>query len=350
MNASASHLPVVALVAAWSLGAGLVPVRASVPASGSAAAGVTMSTVLPSVTEPAVSGFDTPHRIYLRRDLAAGKSAAVPDRRHELLLWVPGTAPLPSALADKAAAASGREGSEAFCRLAAQLGYHVISLRYPNSISATAARLDEDPTEFERFRLAIIKGGSSKHITIAPADSIENRLIKLLQHLATVRPAEGWSEFLTDHATIRWERIAVAGQSQGGGHAALIGIRQRVARVICTGAPKDFNQKLGAPAAWMNGESATPKSRFFTFNHRQDRQGVPWPQQLQILHALKLDAFGPPVDVDAAAPPYRHSRILFTNYPGGNLSSKEAHTAVISWRNAGVFEPVWRYLLTEPNP
>jgi hypothetical protein len=39
---------------------------------------------------------------------------------------------------------------------------------------------------------------------------------------------------------------------------------------------------------------------------------------------------------------------LVTNYPGGTLTSQEAHTAVISWRNAAVFERVWRYMLTAP--
>jgi pimeloyl-ACP methyl ester carboxylesterase len=170
----------------------------------------------------------------------------------------------------------------------------------------------------------------------------------LLQYLSASRPDEGWSRFLTDEAVINWEKIAVAGQSQGGGHAALIAVRHRVARVICTGSPKDYNQKLNAPAAWLCADSATPAARYFAFNHRQDRQAATWGQQLENLHALKLDAFGPPVDVDKEAPPYQHSRILFTNYPGGTLDSKEAHTAVISWRNAGVFEPVWRYMLTEP--
>lgn len=316
--------------------------------------------VRPSATDPEIKTFDTPHRIYFSPAATTEKGPSVPSRG-QLLLWIPGTAapaapgkakakakaePTPDA--DAAPSAGGREGSEAFCQLAASLGYHVISLRYPNALSASAARFDADADEFERFRMALVAGGTSKHITIPRHESIEHRLIKLLQHLVATRPAEQWHQFLATDGSVRWENIAVAGQSQGGGHAALIALHHQVARVICTGAPKDFNLKLDAPAAWLTRESATPKSRFFAFNHLQDRQAATWPQQLANLRALKLDAFGPFVLVDVAQPPYRHSRILVTNYPGSTLTSQEAHTSVISWRNAAVFERVWRYMLTEP--
>lgn len=304
--------------------------------------------VLPSATDTAIKTFDQPHRIYLRHDFVGGiTDRTSPPLRQQLLLWIPGTAAPPPPGQPKADPATGREGAEAFCQLAARLGYHVISLRYPNTVSASAERREDDPAEFERFRLALIEGGASKHMTSPRSESIEYRLIKLLQHLAVTRPAEGWRQFLHDDATLRWERFAVAGQSQGGGHAALIGLRHLVARVICTGAPKDYSLNPPGPAAWLRATSATPKSRFFAFNHLQDKQAATWPQQLENLRALKLDAFGPPVNVDTEKPPYRHTRILTTNYPGRDLTSKEAHTTVISFRNASVFEPVWRYMLTE---
>jgi hypothetical protein len=54
------------------------------------------------------------------------------------------------------------------------------------------------------------------------------------------------------------------------------------------------------------------------------------------------------VNVDTGTPPYGNSRMLVTDFPGNKtLSSREAHTSVISSANARVFEPVWRYMLTE---
>jgi pimeloyl-ACP methyl ester carboxylesterase len=315
------------------------------PTGATKASAVEVRFVAPSKTDPKITQFDRPHRIYLRHDDAKAETTPANPRRGELLLWLPGTAP------ENATAAPDptktREGADGFCQLAAELGYHVISLHYPNALSASAARRD-DADEFERFRLAIIRGGSSRHIDVSRTDSIENRLIKLLTYLASQYPAEAWGKFLGDGQSINWEKIALAGQSQGGGHAALIASHHRVLRVICTGAPKDYNVRSNRPAAWLLVKSATPRSRFFAFNHLQDRQAASFDQQMENLRAMKLDAFGPLVNVDQSEPPYRHTRMLTTNYPGGSLESGAAHTSVISWRNAAVFDRVWRYMLTEP--
>jgi hypothetical protein len=65
------------------------------------------------------------------------------------------------------------------------------------------------------------------------------------------------------------------------------------------------------------------------------------------LGALRLDALGAAVNVDTAAPPYAHTRILMTNYPGTKVDSKTAHTTMINDANEHLFGPVWRYMLTE---
>ena len=58
-------------------------------------------------------------------------------------------------------------------------------------------------------------------VVISRANSIENRLTKLLQYLAAQFGEEGWSRFMA-HDGPRWARIAVSGHSQGGGEAAMI--------------------------------------------------------------------------------------------------------------------------------
>ena len=204
--------------------------------------------VAPRDTDPRIGvAFSSPHRIYVDHRIVLAKEPPSSRDRHEVLLFLTGTG-------------GTAEGAQAFCELAAELGYHVINLMYPDSIPAAVCAGDSDPAAFEEFRLAIIVGGRSRHITIAPADCIENRLAKLLFYLGRKRPGENWAQFLNEDETIRWQVIAVAGQSQGGGHAALIGIKHRVARVICTGAPKDYSRRLDTPAAWYAEASATPKA------------------------------------------------------------------------------------------
>ena len=132
-----------------------------------------------------------------------------------------------------------RGASHAFCLLAASLGYHVIALSYPNTLSASSCNEDAEPAAFEDFRMAIIQGGASKHITVSRKQTaLRNRLIKLLQSLAKRSPREAWDSFLNADGSMRWEKIAVAGQSQGGGHAALIGIHHRTTRVLASARPR----------------------------------------------------------------------------------------------------------------
>ena len=68
---------------------------------------------------------------------------------------------------------------------------------YPDDVAAAkVCRDDPDPNAFEAFRLALIQGGVSAHVTVERTDSIENRLAKLLIHLKQRRPREGWGQFL----------------------------------------------------------------------------------------------------------------------------------------------------------
>ena len=316
-----------------------------------AGAEVTSFPVLPSATDPAIKTFDYAHWIYVNRDILVEHKAGLAPDRHELYLFLPGTHEKGKPRG------AGSQGPGAFCSLAADLGYHVISLTYPDDIPASICRNDRDPKAFEDFRLAIIQGGHSKHISISRTESVENRLAKLLLHLQAIRPKEAWGQFLNADDSVKWERLAVGGQSQGGGHAVLIGIKHRVARVICTGAPKDYDQRLDRPAAFYGETSATPKNCFFAFNHRQDwAGGTSPPQLLQNLQALELDAYGSPADVDAEVSPYHHSRILITGYPVVTLSGPQsegsltAHFSMLSPQNAERWKPVWTYLLTEPAP
>lgn len=310
---------------------------------------VTTVSILPSATDPAIKNFNNPHWIYVNRDIVVEHKPDLAQDRHELYLFIPGT--------HEKGKPRGGKGPFAFCDFAADLGYHVVVLAYPDEVPASVCRNDSNPKVFEGFRMAIVQGGRSKHISVERSDSIENRLEKLLQHLEKLRPKENWGQFLNENGTIKWESIAVGGQSQGGGHAALIAIKHRVTRVICTGAPKDYDQKRNVPAAFYREKSATPKGRFFAFNHRQDYTGDTSPEQLlKNLKALGLDAFGPPVDVDTETFPYRHARILMTAYPAVSVTGSQsegsltAHFSMLNPKNAERWKQVWTYLLTEQTP
>lgn len=288
--------------------------------------------IKPSDTDPAITQFNDPHLIYLNPEA---------KKRNELLIFLPGTNGKPG-------------GTNLFCQTAADLGYNVLALAYPTDIPATTARNSEDPNAFENFRLEIIEGRDLwSGIEVSQTDSIENRLTKALQYLSRTRPTENWNQFLDAKSNLNWSKIAVSGHSQGGGHAALIATKHKVARVVMTGAPKDFDRAKKAPAAWYK-KRATPPSAFFAFNHMLDRQGCDYSEQLLNLEELGLNAFGEPAVVDKLKPPYNHSRMLFTNFEGSSTDSRQAHSTVIGDRitpkdESGnpVFRSVWIYMLTK---
>lgn len=318
-------------------------VAASAFAQGGVSDGVTFEPIRPSETDASLRAFNEPHWVYLKPDIVISHLGTYADR-HELLLWLPGTrprnAPIPSANH------MTRGASHTFCIFAANLGYHVIALSYPNAISTSACVKDPDPDVFAAFHRSIIAGGITKQVVVSQNDCVQNRLIRLLQTLNRREPTMGWDQFLNADGSIPWEKIAVAGQSQGGGHAAFIGVRRHVARVLCFGAPKDYSRALDAPAAWFGEPSATPKELFFAFNHEQDRNTCTPEHQLANLRALSMEQFGAPVSVDQATPPYKNSHILMTNFPGTKVSSETAHASMINPANQQLFSEVWRYMLT----
>jgi hypothetical protein len=71
------------------------------------------------------------------------------------------------------------------------LGYHVVTLIFPNDLPTTACAADSEPKTFEQLRSSIIEGGRANYqnghqeLVIARAESIENRRIEVLQFFAT---------------------------------------------------------------------------------------------------------------------------------------------------------------------
>jgi hypothetical protein len=177
---------------------------------------------------------------------------------------------------------------------------------------------------------------------IAAADGIENRLAKLLAYLAAHDPDRHWDQFLDSSRQPAWEKIAVAGSSQGGGHAYVLGKIHTLARVIMFASPKDYSGPYDSPPRGFDADTRTPLDRFFAFNHmRDDGHGCTHAQQANTLEQMKLTGFGV-ANVEQDAPPYRHARVLYTD---ADVPGDKFHGSVSKF---GEYASVWRYLLTEP--
>src|SRR3989442_359845 len=199
-------------------------------------------------------------------------------------------------------------------REAARLGYHVIVLTYPNDL-AIEALCRGNPACQKAARLDIIDGGDRRSsipelvqagFDISKANSIDNRLTKLLDSLDAWHPEEGWSQFL-NNGEPNWSQIVISGLSFGGSEAAMLAKLHRVNRVTLFAAPRDANT-AGQPPDWV-ALGATPADRYYGLVHKRDPLSAltlaSWRGPLEMLGEAVFDT--------ASAPPYGGTHMLVTN-------------------------------------
>ena len=171
-----------------------------------------------------------------------------------------------------------------FDSVAALEGYHAISLDYPNNRNTASFINSKDKAAFNKFRQELDFGTAvSDSVNVDSLNSIINRITKLVIYLAKTRPEEGWNNFL-DHEQITWERVTLAGHSQGAGHVSYIGHAFKVHKVIMLSGPQDFLANFDMPAPWLSADSKTPNSSYYSFLHDDDAYNT----QRQIRNGLAV--------------------------------------------------------------
>lgn len=250
---------------------------------------------------------------------------------------------------------SSPKNTTLFLNLAANLGYHAISLTYPNSISIQSCSLSPDGQCHENFRQEACYGTPlNSSINIDTLNSIYTRTIKLLQYLNTQYPSDNWGQFLNGNA-LKWNQVATAGHSQGAGHALYFAQVNHVDRCIMFSGANDYSNFYSRPANWLAGPFTTPKTKIFSFLHLRD-EGVPQTyNQYEILDTLGMFSFYDTVLVDNTAVPFNNSRLLYTNETPQSMAIAPFHNATVvdQWTpldNMGnpVFLTVWEYVLSTP--
>jgi hypothetical protein len=230
----------------------------------------------------------------------------------------------------------------------ARQGFAVVVPGYANDYDIR--KLCEAPTTPDRdchakLRLEALEGvDHSPHIDISKPNSLQTRIVRMLDRLASEQPQAGWGRGLA-RGMPRWEELLVAGHSHGSSTAALIGKVRRVNRVVMLSGP--FDNRGGAPADWLRRRTLTPPDRYFGLTHAAEEQH---PGHLKNWKALAIDKLGPVVIVDGAAPPFGGSHQLVTrlvvtdgdNNPHGMTAAGKASPRLPD--GTYVLAPVWRYL------
>ncbi len=240
-----------------------------------------------------------------------------------------------------------------FPKLAANNGFHVLSVKYPNDLSAqTACSSSNDPDCHFKFRKEIIEGVDySPEIAVDSVNSISNRLIRLLQFMDANTTSQNWGQFFTGDS-IHWDRVMISGHSQGGGHAAVMAIDRPLHRVLMFASPNDYSNTFGQTATWTNLPHATADSAYYSFNNTNDLVAQ-YNWQFSAAVNFGMASFGDTVNVEQNDCPYGNTHNLFTDRDSTGFT--ENHGMVVNDVNVPlgpngrpVFEDVWRYMLGLP--
>lgn len=285
--------------------------------------------VAPQATDPVIDRALDNHYAWL--DTTARSN-------HKLFVFLPGTGQNPSLY-------------QLVQQEAARLGYHVIGLMYPNAGGAAkVCPTAPDPSAcYENARLEIIDGiDRVAFLDVNVANSIDNRLTKLLQYLTLQYPDEGWDRFLLRDKP-KWSQIAVSGHSAGGVNAAMIAKIRLVARVVLFSSVTD-SIHTEAPS-WL-ATHVTPAARYYGIAH--DRDGFYRPIRAG-WDSLGLDVFGAPATPETSSPPYYGTHMLVTDllprpngFVGTNAHGAPCHdlNTPLDPDGTPVLREAWRYLLT----
>ena len=291
-------------------------------------AGLKRKVIFPSLTDVNIDNAFGYHQTYLN-------TAVTP--LNKLFLFLPGSNSDPFAY-------------DEVQKLAAENGYHSLGLSYSNATISPLCASTNDSLCFDKVRAEVITGAAlSDSVNVNVANSINNRVLKALQYLNINFPTENWGQFYTG-STILWNKIAVAGHSQGGGHAAFIAKQNLVDRAILLAAPKDyFTAPLNKAANWINNSSITPACSYYALTHEDDFLGCTYNQQLQIFSRLEIDTFSINAIFETSNGDYDNSHVIISTING--LSSSSAHNVVgVDVLAANVckvpfYTPAWNYMM-----
>lgn len=248
--------------------------------------------VRPSSTDTSIKAWDYDHIIYydpLVRD-------------NKILLYLTGTG------------GTTKNVPANFFNVALEQGYRIIDLSFISSPGVSQVCvgnvLNSNVDCAAAFRQKRIYGNNSFNlISDEPQDAIVPRLVKLLQWLVKNDTSYNWAQYLSKNMLKPfWNKIAVSGQSQGGGMAEYLAQHEVLARVISFSGGWDYSDsKEKKIAGWYYNKAVTPIENWYAAYNINEKASVPLSE---ICTALRI----PPNQIFALDKPFLKVRLM----PGDN--------------------------------
>ncbi len=236
----------------------------------------------------------------------------------------------------------------AILKTAAKNGYHSMGIAYSNT--GTLADLcdgSSDPDCSARLLEEYLTGENTSNLVDVPrAESFENRIQKMISYLNANYPEEGWDSFLNKQGDIFWERISLAGHSQGSTHTLYISRKRKLLRASFFSGPNGFKSN-GQYPDWLTRAGLTPNTEIYVFNHRADRLSE-WGEALDTWDAIGIAGNKISVDThddfEGSHRLYTYAskmRNLFTGAHGAHCTDKDTP---LNRNGQPRFTNVWKYM------
>jgi hypothetical protein len=230
----------------------------------------------------------------------------------------------------------------------AENGYYSIGIAYSNNETIQSFCSGNDQNCVSNVFKEYLEGiNHSPQVNISPANSFQNRISKFILYLKTTYPTESWERFLNADNSINWEKVSLAGHSQGSGHTLYISKVRRLARASFFSGPNGFKLANGQFPSWIAEPGQTVNARVFAFSNTLDAIAN-W-TELQSVYT-QIGLIGTIQSVDNVTD-FKGSHKLYTELDLPPALINPEHGSTVANENTPIdgngkakFENVWRYV------
>lgn len=233
-------------------------------------------------------------------------------------------------------------------QVGAEKGYYSMGIAYSNNQTIQSFCNGNDQSCASNIFREYLEGGDfSPAVTINQTNALQNRIAKFILYLQNNYPDENWGRFLNADRSIKWEKISLAGHSQGSGHTLYISKVRNLARASLFSGPNGFKLANGQFPNWIAAVGLTTNDKVFAFSNTLDAI-ADWAELQTVFAEIKL--IGAIQSVDNVTN-FNNSHRLFTSIDLAPALINPEHGSTVANENTPIdsqgkakFEAVWQYM------
>ena len=180
-------------------------------------------------------------------------------RKNKLFIFIPGTFAKPSTYT-------------LITKTAAEHGYHSLVIHYDNTqtIGARCSSPNDETCEKNILKEFFTGTDEGSDIEVNSTNSHIGRIKNMLSRLIAINPGGKWNQFLNSSSEILWNKISVAGHSQGSYHALFISKEVSLHRACLLSGPGSLRMPNLSFPSWVVAAGATASIKLYGFTNKND--------------------------------------------------------------------------------